>query len=71
MGVDIQALRILNHSKSFGDFKKTLTIGRQGLHSPAHAIEVIFNTSNFKVSDFCEDLFIKLLGSTSVDSIIS
>lgn len=78
MGIDIQALKLLRLSYDrHGPFKETLTIGRQGNHSPKWAIENILNAKNYKpdenpnymnVKEFSEDLFTNYLGSSSVDS---
>lgn len=78
MGIDIQALKLLriSHDK-FGSFKDTLTIGRQGNHSPKWAIQAILNAQDYKpgedpnymnIKEFSENIFIDYLGSTKVDS---
>jgi SAM-dependent methyltransferase len=70
MGIDIQALKLLRHAKDKGgDFKRTLTIGRQGVHCPKHAVEIILNNKDYQLESYCETLFQTCLGSTSVDSI--
>jgi hypothetical protein len=70
MGIDIQALKLLkiSHEKG-GAFKKTLTVGRQGIHSPHHAIALLLNAEKYEMQPYCESLLIDFLGATSVDSI--
>lgn len=70
MGVDIQGLRFLKaiHNDS-GDFKKTLTIGRQGMYIQKHSVEAILGIQDFGMTDFCEPMLQKYFGSTIVDSI--
>lgn len=78
MGIDIQSLKLLkiSHDK-FGAFKDTLTIGRQGNHSPKWAIQGILNAQNYKpdkdqnfmdVKEFSEEIFLEYLGSSKVES---
>ena len=70
MGIDIQALKLLKISYDrSGAFKKTLTIGRQGVHAPKQAISVLLNAESYELEPFCESLFINFLGSSEVDSI--
>ncbi len=69
MGIDIQALKILRFARDkCGSFKRTLTIGRQGIHCPKHAVNMILEC-DYEVQAYCESLFSKHLGSTTVDSI--
>ena len=50
MGIDIQALKLLRHAKDKGgDFKRTLTIGRQGVHCPKHAVDIILNNKDYQL----------------------
>lgn len=70
MGVDVQGLQILKYTKdNFGDFKKTLTIGRQGMYITEYAVKAILGIQEYNKTDFCEELFKNHFGSTSVDSI--
>lgn len=70
MGICIQTLKLFKdtHNK-YGDFGKTLTIGRQGNHFPKQAIEAIFGDKNYIETPFCEELLMEYLGATSVDSL--
>ena len=79
MGIDIQSLKLLRIAHdNFGDFKETLTIGRQGNHSPKWAIQSLLNAKNYKpdkdvnymdTSEFSDSLFSEYLGSSIVDSL--
>lgn len=79
MGIDIQSLKLLRISyDKFGPFKKTLTIGRQGNHSPKWAIQALLKDAQsykpneeanyMNTSEFSENLFTEYLGADSVDS---
>lgn len=63
MGLDNSVLAHLKYCKQYGDFKDTITLGRQKIHT---------NTQSFcngkSYDGYCEDLLITEFGSTFVDS---
>lgn len=69
MGIGIQELQFLANASQYGDFGKTITIGRQGLHIQVHQGNHVLGVDNFELSPYCEDMLIKYFGATSVDSI--
>ncbi len=70
MGFDIQMFKILKHTyDKYGKFGETLTIGRQGLHTPARVVEMILNVSGVQQTEFADDVLKNFLGSTTVDSL--
>lgn len=58
-----------NTYDKYGEFKETLTIGRQGLHTPKHIVEAILNVTGVEQTEFADDVLTKFLGSSSVDSV--
>ena len=70
MGLDIHALNFLRYAKTKKPFGSVMTIGRQGLHVNEPMIKEIFHTSSdYKNHEYCEELLIKYLGATNVESI--
>jgi len=74
MGIDIQALKMLSIASLNGPFKKTLTIGRQGLYTPKQVIDQFVDRpyKDFDYTtgkEYCEELLLEHFGSTSVDSL--
>lgn len=68
MGIDLQGLKHLVHCKQYGDYKKTVTLGRQEIHISSYVINNILSTTKL-YSGFCENLLLNEFGATSVDSI--
>lgn len=70
MGFDIQMFKLLKNTyDKYGEFGETLTIGRQGLHTPKHIVEMILNVTGVEQTEFADDVLRKYMGSTSVDSV--
>jgi len=69
MGLDIQNIKLLNHCHQYGDFKDTLTIGRQGIYVNEKQLRYLLDDPECILEDYCENIFIKNYGSTEVDSI--
>jgi hypothetical protein len=70
MGIDVHGLNLLRYSKSFGDFGKTVTIGRQGLDvSEAQLRSAIEIRSDHKKERYIETLLLRHFGADGVDSI--
>lgn len=70
MGIDVYALTFLKFASNKKKFDKTLTIGRQSLLVDDKEFEDIFRKKiNYKDNKYCEELFIKNLTSTQVDSL--
>lgn len=69
MGLDIQNFKLINHCHQYGDFKNTLTIGRQGIFINQDQLRYLLGDNQAVISSYCEDIFVKYYGSTKVDSI--
>lgn len=68
MGLDLPALKHLEHCKKYGLFGETLTLGRQQvlIHSNLICNELNITGEYF---GYCESLLIDYFGSTSVESV--
>jgi hypothetical protein len=67
MGIDVAGLNHLIHCKQYGDFNKTITLGRQEIHVSTDFIKnVLYTDKNY--GGYCENLLIECFGSTHVDS---
>ena len=72
MGIDVHALKFLQFSKNKKAFKNTVTIGRQELLLTESNVRKIIRTEqDYKIQNYCEDLLIKYMSATSVESIDS
>jgi SAM-dependent methyltransferase len=73
MGLDIQNIRLLSHCHQYGDFKDTLTIGRQAICVNEEQLKYLLEDDSLTGiqcgESYCEDIFINNYGSTKVDSI--
>lgn len=73
MGLDIQNIRLLNHCHQYGEFKDTLTIGRQAICVNEDQLKYLLEDNSLtKIQcgeTYCEDILISNYGSTKVDSI--
>jgi len=70
MGIDIHNLNFLRYSAKARPLGNTITIGRQGLHAAESTVRKLVGTkSSYRNQQYCEQLLIEYLGSTSVDSI--
>jgi hypothetical protein len=76
MGLDVHSTNyLLRLKKKFGDFGKTITIGRQGVHLTSYQKNKIFRTDSssahekWKSDNYCEQLLLQHFGATSVVSI--
>lgn len=69
MGLDIQNIRLLNHCHNYGDFKDTLTIGRQGMYVNQQQLKDLLEDPNCILESYCENIFINNYGAYKVDSI--
>ena len=73
MGLDIQNIRLLNHCHQYGDFKDTLTIGRQGIYVNEEQLKYLLEDDSLTGircgETYCENILISNYGSTKVDSI--
>jgi SAM-dependent methyltransferase len=69
MGLDIQNIRLLNHCYNYGNFKDTLTIGRQGMYVNENQLRQLLEDPECVLENYCENIFINNYGSTKVDSI--
>lgn len=69
MGLDIQNIRLLNHCSKYGDFKDTITIGRQGMYVNNEQLKSLLDDNNCILEDYCEGIFINNYGASKVDSI--
>lgn len=69
MGLDIQNIKLLNHCHQYGDFKDTLTIGRQGIYVNEYQLKYLLEDDSCILGEYCENLFMNNYGSTKVDSI--
>lgn len=70
MGIDLQSLNLLRYAYSFGDFNKTVTIGRQTLSVNKHVLHQVLQVDGkYKHEEFCEQLFKEYFHSSIVDSI--
>jgi len=69
MGIGVQELQFLVNSSHYGDFGKTITIGRQSLHIQKHQAEYYLKDADFKLAPYCEDMLKEYFGSTSVESL--
>lgn len=68
MGLDVQVVKLLNHCHQYGDFKDTLTIGRQGIYVSEEQLRYLLEDDNLILEKYCENMFIDFYGSTKVDS---
>lgn len=68
MGIDVQGLKHLIYCKKYGNFNKTITLGRQKIHIPSQVINNFLSIDK-NYSGYCEDLLLNEFGSTSVKSI--
>ena len=70
MGIDVHGFNFLRYAKMYGNFKETITIGRQNLN-----LDVNYITKKLKITgeyikeNYCELLLKEYFGSTSVSSI--
>ena len=72
MGIDVHALSFLVYAKNLKKFQKTVTIGRQGIHTIEPTVRNIVGAKKeYRNSIYCEDLLIEYFGSTEVESIDS
>ena len=70
MGIDFHGLNLLRHAKRGGDFGRTITVGRQGVHVSEELIRRTLVASRpYSHSDYCEPLLEVFFGSSSVHSI--
>jgi hypothetical protein len=69
MGIDIHLFNFLRYANKFGDFKKTLTLGRQEIHTDINYINNHIKKSFYQPEKYCESLLLTSFGSTSADSI--
>ncbi len=70
MGIDLQALNMLRYAYKFGDFNKTVTIGRQSLDLTEPVLRHVLQVdSKYNHEEFCEQLLKEYFHSHSVDSI--
>jgi hypothetical protein len=70
MGIDVHGLRFLQYAKTFGDFNKTITIGRQEIYAPESFVRGAVNAgSDYRNEKYCEPLLLKFYGASAVDSV--
>lgn len=73
MGLDIQNIRLLNHCHQYGEFKNTLTIGRQAIYVNEEQLKYLLEDDSLTGircgETYCDDILISNYGSTKVDSI--
>ncbi|WP_317204061.1 class I SAM-dependent methyltransferase [Janthinobacterium sp.] len=70
MGIDAQGLNCLRYAKTFGDFGRTLTLGRQCVHLHEKYIsQKIGHKYQHKFADYCEPFLQNFFGATSIDSL--
>lgn len=70
MGIDIPALDLLRYANTFGDFRDTVTIGRQNLNVAERNLRNIIPLKvGYKHDLYCESLLKSYFGSTTVESI--
>lgn len=70
MGIDVHGLNFLCYAKKFGNFKKTITIGRQGLHlNKLNPIDSISSIREYRNDRYCERLLLDCFKSDTIDSI--
>ena len=70
MGVGVQELIFLQYVHQYGDFKKTVTIGRMGLFANSYQLRKLISASKELGNDFFADQLLKdYFGATVVDSI--
>jgi SAM-dependent methyltransferase len=70
MGIDVHGLNFLRYARKFGNFGKTVTIGRQGIHLPEPIMRSKLSLDDtYKNHPYCEELLVNHFGAESVDSI--
>ena len=70
MGIDAHALHCLEYAKQFGDFGRTLTLGRQNIYLKTGLLERKFGHGlEWKNETYCENLLTGFFGATTVDSV--
>jgi hypothetical protein len=70
LGIDAQGLNCLIYAKTFGDFGRTITMGRQCVHLHQNYIsQKVGQSYEHKFADYCEPLLLNFFGATSVDSL--
>lgn len=70
MGIDAHALHCLEYARQFGDFGRTLTLGRQNIYLKTSLLERRFGTAlAWKNETYCENLLKRYFGASSVDSV--
>jgi hypothetical protein len=70
MGIDLHALNFLRYVKRYGDFGKTLTLGRQNLDVQESVVRKMFSLPDeYKNERYCEELILNVFGASTVDSL--
>lgn len=70
MGIDVNALNFIAVSNGIKALNETVTIGRQELMLKESDLKKIIKVdAEYKIQNYCEELFIKYLGAPKVDSI--
>jgi hypothetical protein len=70
MGIDAHALHCLDYAKLFGDFGRTVTLGRQNIYVKTRVLERKFGDRlDWKAQTYCEGLLTACYGAAHVDSI--
>lgn len=70
MGIDAHALHCLEYAKQFGDFGRSVTLGRQNVFVKPRQLEQMYgDTIDWKTETYCEKLLEERFGATKVDSI--
>lgn len=70
MGIDAHALHCLEYARQFGDFGRSVTLGRQNVYVKPRQLEQMYgDTIDWKAEAYCEKLLETRFGATKVDSI--
>lgn len=70
MGIDEHGLLFLQYAKTFRDFGKTVTIGRQDIYARESFVRgAVQAGSDYKNEKYCEQLLSNYFGASAVDSV--